>query len=360
MGLRRVCCCFPREETEPDRVIKGPKRRPKKPTVEFHLLLLGADGSGKSTLIRQMQIIHGQGFNDNERADLIPDIHKNIIDAMTVLVEQMGTENLNIRLEDESKYEDQDMFADVTNPMDERLLSVSRLWSDQGIQECFRRRSEYSTTHPLNVSSKYFLDAIEGRIIESGYLPITEDVIRVRKNTVGVIQYDFVVTDIQFKIIDVGGEREERVRWIDFLASRITCVIFLGAVDEYDTEFVVGDERKNRLKESMELFRQIQTHQWLNHTTFILFLNKEDVFKEKILTSDISDHFEDFRGFRNDPETGLQFIKRKFLEPTQPARAARMIYTHVTCATDTEGMRFVFDVVRDTILQLNLRQYNLV
>ena len=36
-----------------------------------------------------IQIIHGQGFNDEERAELIPDIQRNILEAMTVLVQQM-------------------------------------------------------------------------------------------------------------------------------------------------------------------------------------------------------------------------------------------------------------------------------
>jgi len=342
---------------EPMRVKE--RKRPRKPTVEFHLLLLGADGSGKSTFIRQMQIIHGQGFNDTERAELIPDIHNNIFDPMVVLVEQMKEENLNIPLVDPCKSEDVSLFQDTTRTMDERLRAVSRLWCDPGVQETFRRRGEFSTTHPINVSAKYFLDAIP-RINESGYLPITEDVVRVRRNTVGVIPYEFIVDDICFKIIDMGGEREERVRWIDFLASKITCVIFLTAIDEFDTEFIVEDQRKNRLKESLELFRQIQTFQWLSHTTFILFLNKVDIFKEKIRTSDMRDHFPDFKGIRHDEQTGQEFVKKKFTEKNNHSRTQRMVYPHFTCATDTETMRFVFDVVRDTILQLNLKQYNLV
>ena len=36
-------------------------------------------------------------------------------------------------------------------------------------------------------------------------------------------EYEFVLTDIQFKIIDVGEEREERVRWIDFLSVSTFC-----------------------------------------------------------------------------------------------------------------------------------------
>lgn len=142
--------------------------------------------------------------------------------------------------------------------------------------------------------------------------------------------------------------------------AKITCVIFLGAIDEYDTKFIAEDgEEKNRLKESIELFKRIQTFQWLAHTTFILFLNKVDVFREKLQTSDMVDHFTDYRGFRRDYASNLAFVKRKFHEESSPRRP-RMIYTHETCATDTAGMKFVFEAVRDTILQLNLRQYNLV
>jgi len=357
MALGCLCFC---KSGSPEPEHRRQDRRPKRPAVVFELLLLGADGSGKSTFIRQMQIIHGQGFNDVERAELIPDIHKNIMDAMEIMVNQLEETNLNIQLEDQTKYKDVELFADPEQAMDVRLRSVSRLWSDPAVKECYRRRSEYSTNHPLNVSTQYFLDAIEDRINEPGYLPITEDIIRVRRNTIGVIQYEFVLTDIQFKIIDVGGEREERVRWIDFLAQKITCVIFLGAIDEYDTKFIAEDgEEKNRLKESIELFKKIQTFQWLAHTTFILFLNKVDVFKEKLQTSDMVEHFTDYRGFTKDYASNLAFVKRKFHEDSS-SRRPRMIYTHETCATDTAGMKFVFEAVRDTILQLNLRQYNLV
>ena len=38
----------------------------------------------------------------------------------------------------------------------------------------------------------------------------------------------------------------------------------------------------------------------------------------------------------------------------------KIVYSHFTCATDTENIRFVFAAVRDTILQANLKEYNLV
>jgi len=252
-------------------------------------------------------------------------------------------------------------FHDSTAIFD-RLDAARILWSDGGIRTTFQRKGEYSTLHPLQVSTEYFMDHLD-RITERSYLPITEDIVRVRKQTKGVIQYEFVVTDIQFKITDVGGDREERDRWINFLQTKITCVIFIGAIDEYDTMFHENNDdgaEKNRLSESIELFAAIQNYSWLDHTTFILFMNKVDVFQEKIQNSNIGDFFPDYTGFPKDAETGKAFIRKKFLERNAQRRTSRMIYTHDTCATNTEGMRFVFEAVKDTILQLNLRQYNLV
>jgi hypothetical protein len=34
---------------------------------------------------------------------------------------------------------------------------------------------------------------------------------------ISLSEYEFTVNEIQFKIIDVGGDKDERRRWIDFL-----------------------------------------------------------------------------------------------------------------------------------------------
>lgn len=287
------------------------------------------------------------------------DIHKNIIHNMDILVTQCKQLRIGLRSSEGESAERTFLTSDDTV---EKLASAKILWDDKGIQECFNRRSEYETRNPLYTSTKYFMCELH-RILETSYMPINEDIIRVRKNTEGVIQYEFVVTDIQFRIIDVGGERAEREKWINFLQSRITCVIFLGAIDEYNTNFIECEEserEKNKLLEAIELFGTIQDYSWLEHTTFILFLNKIDIFEEKIKIYNIIDHFSEFPGFPRDAENGKRFIRRLFLEQNSNKGNNRMVYTHETCATNTEDMRFVFEAVKDTILQLNLRQYNLV
>jgi energy-coupling factor transporter ATP-binding protein EcfA2 len=48
------------------------------------LLLLGAGESGKSTIVKQMRILHINGFNEAEKREKIQDIRRNIRDSISV------------------------------------------------------------------------------------------------------------------------------------------------------------------------------------------------------------------------------------------------------------------------------------
>ena len=51
---------------------------------------------------------------------------------------------------------------------------------------------------------------------------------------------------------------------------------------------------------------------------------------------------------------GSAFFKEKFLETTKDK--SKSIYTHITCATDTENVTFVFKAVVGIILEYNLKR----
>lgn len=69
-----------------------------------------------------------------------------------------------------------------------------------------------------------------------------------------------------------------------------------------------------------------------------------------------------FSGPAGDAEAAKDFILRMYLalNPVPETGDPKTIYSHYTQATDTENIRFVFAAVKDTILQLNLKEYNLV
>jgi guanine nucleotide-binding protein G(o) subunit alpha len=49
----------------------------------------------------------------------------------------------------------------------------------------------------------------------------------------------------------------------------------------------VEDETTNRMHESLRLFDSICNNKWFVHTSIILFLNKKDLFAEKITRSSL-------------------------------------------------------------------------
>ncbi|XP_022245110.1 guanine nucleotide-binding protein G(s) subunit alpha-like [Limulus polyphemus] len=53
------------------------------------LLLLGAGESGKTTILKQMKILHLEGFSEIERKDKIQEIRQNVLQAIKELTANM-------------------------------------------------------------------------------------------------------------------------------------------------------------------------------------------------------------------------------------------------------------------------------
>jgi hypothetical protein len=128
--------------------------------------------------------------------------------------------------------------------------------------------------------------------------------------------------------------------------------MFLVAISEYDQILVETDQPVNRMKESLALFETISSYPWFINSSVILFLNKKDILEEKILTSNLADYFPEYKGPQGDYNQAREFIARMFIN-INPTRTSD-IYPHFTCATDTENIKFVFDVVKNHILQQHI------
>eukprot|EP00301_Raphidiophrys_heterophryoidea_P006932 c12746_g1_i5.p4 GENE.c12746_g1_i5~~c12746_g1_i5.p4 ORF type:complete len:118 (-),score=35.12 c12746_g1_i5:511-864(-) len=91
---------------------------------------------------------------------------------------------------------------------------------------------------------------------------------------------------------------------------------------------------------------------YFEKTHVVLFLNKRDLFAEKIRHVDLKETFPAYEG-GDDYEKGIEFLKALFL--AQNKIDFKMIHVHVTCATDTTTMRFIFDAVTSSLIMQNLR-----
>ncbi|KAK6039499.1 g-protein alpha subunit [Cooperia oncophora] len=104
--------------------------------------------------------------------------------------------------------------------------------------------------------------------------------------------------------------------------------------------------------ESMRLFESICNSRWFINTSMILFLNKKDLFAEKIKRSNITIAFPDYKGAQT-YEEATAFIEEKF--EGLNANPEKTIYMHQTCATDTNQVQMILDSVIDMIIQANLQ-----
>jgi len=183
------------------------------------------------------------------------------------------------------------------------------------------------------------------------YVPTEQDVLRSRAKTTGIIETEFDVDNIHFRMVDVGGQRSERKKWMHCFAD-VTCVIFCVALSEYDLK-LIEDETTPRMHESLHVFKEICNSKWFVDTSMILFLNKRDLFGEKILKVDLKVCFPEYKG-GHDYKKAVQFIQDKFVG--QNENASKVIYTHVTCATDTDNVSVVFKAVKDIVVRGFLKE----
>lgn len=318
------------------------------------ILLLGAGESGKSTFLKQMRIINGQEFDQKSLLDFRDTIYDNILKGMRVLVD--ARDKLGIGWQS-CENEKQGMLVMSwegrggtvgVEPGEFQLyvMALSALWADTGIQEAYCRRSEFQ----LSESVKYFLDNLD-RIGQLNYIPSKQDILFARKATKGIVEHDFFIKKIPFKMVDVGGQRSQRQKWFQCFDG-ITSILFMVSSSEYD-QVLMEDRRTNRLVESMNIFETIVNNKLFLNVSIILFLNKTDLLVEKIRTVDIRKNFPEFRGDPRRLEDVQAFLVQSFSRKRR--NRGKPLFHHFTTAVDTENIRFVFHAVKDTILQENLK-----
>jgi len=244
------------------------------------LLLLGAGGSGKSTLFKQMISIYGKGFSDADRAGYAKIISENIITAMKTLCQQAQMMGFPVDAAAQAKDFMELEFKDRGSIKITKLHAalVRTLWNDPGIKRTFEKQSNFQ----LVDSAQYFFERVD-EVATDGYTPTDQDVFRCRSATTGIVETNFTINGSEFSMFDVGGQRNERKKWIHCF-EHVTAVLFVAAISEYD-QVLYEDNTKNRIEEAMELFEEISNNKWFNNTSMILFLNKRDIFKEKKLST---------------------------------------------------------------------------
>lgn len=348
------CCIKDPETLHSYDIDKDLKKQQATLRKQVKVLLLGAGESGKSTFLKQMRIIHGNGY---EREELImckvPILHNIVRNIKTLL---QGRQLLEIPWREEDMEEKCQILMDYSakTELDAQIFETEyyqltkRLWNDATIKEVFSRRRELQ----LNDNAEYFFENLD-RLSDQTKQPNQQDLLRLRKKTTGIREEIYEIKGVPFHMVDVGGQRLQRHKWFKCFDQSVTSVLFLVASSAYD-QVIVEDKRTPRLEESCNIFDTIVNNKCFKDVSIILFLNKTDLLREKLPHSDFKRYFPHFGGDPLDIKDVQCFLLDMFDNVRR--NRDRALFHHFTTATDTENIKYVFAAVKDTILQNNLRQ----
>ena len=150
------CCMSDEEKTQRHRsktIDKQIAREKQQFKRTQKVLLLGSGESGKSTFLKQMRILHGAEFSEDELKSFKPVIYSNCVKGMKVLID--ARDKLHIPWGDENSIPHANLVFSYDNNMklDEPVFlqyvpSMILLWKDEGIKTSFDRRREFQLVRP--------------------------------------------------------------------------------------------------------------------------------------------------------------------------------------------------------------------
>lgn len=313
------------------------------------MCVIGTGDSGKTTFLKQLKRLYKDGFTKAELEQyrwVIP--QGNLLVPMQTLARHVGArDGVSKSLRRScTKLLEHDALTEASAAL------VAALWRASEVQRAWRDRAQLGLQLPSQAA--YFFAHAE-RIAAPEWTPTQEDVLRAKLKTTGINEVCFEERGSQFSVVDVGGQRSERRKWLHCFDG-VTCVLFLAALDDYD-QCLEEDPNTNRLDESLRLFAEVTGSRFFTQrVSWILFLNKDDLFRAKLAHHPLHEHCRDFstpHAPDADPDAyyaaALQYIKLKYRAHFKGA--GTLYEPYVTCAVDTENCKRVAAAVLDTVLR---------
>jgi len=333
-------CCA---DSKPSGPIAPPedKNEVKKEEKMIRLLLLGAGDVGKSTFMRQIRYLYGKPLEPAELTKFSSILPDNCLSSMKSLLHGAITHEFKIPKKLKKNIQ---AIIDATQLDAAAATSIAAVWCEDAMKELYEKRSELR----IQVSScaDYYFDNAE-RFASDTFVASKEDVFRCKLKTTGTQELKFEIDGGLFSITDVGGQRSERRKWL-YVFSGVRAVIFFAALDEYDL-FLEEDEQANRFNESVELFRLISSTEFLKNSSWILFMNKSDILKEKLKRYPINKFFHDVdEKDGKDFDYVVNYLRTKFVKSW---KGQTELFHFVTCNIDTDITQKTFKSVHAMLVQ---------
>ncbi|GMR45566.1 hypothetical protein PMAYCL1PPCAC_15761, partial [Pristionchus mayeri] len=195
------------------------------------ILLLGGADAGKSTILKQMRILHMDGFNEAEMRSFNKHLRYNVFEIFHAIA--LGVqEHVAVSEENEKKWinrfaEGLSWFRGIDDEKETGvLLAFLQLKS---VKYFMKQNPNYSS---LPDNSEYYIPMLADLLVKN-YMPTPENILNLRIPTTAVNEINFHFATSSIRLIDVGGQRTYRKKWIHCFDG-VAAVLFVASMAAYD------------------------------------------------------------------------------------------------------------------------------
>lgn len=286
------------------------------------MLLLGSGDSGKSTILKvsfiiahssamrylrpfdqQMRVIHHVPFSAQEIEIFRQLVFSNLTVGLKYVLDAMQDMDLKVSEENVPHVELIEEPVDIRDgdpfPLN-YLEPLKSLWSDPNVQRAWERGNEAALPEKYvpclqtfvcgllisAISLLYFFDSLD-RLFDPEYQPTESDIIQCRARTTGITETTFQLKDHEMLMVDVGGQKSERRKWIHCFQD-VTSILFLVSLSGYDQCLVEDKDAvsrstfmavtgvdvyshfdQNQMQDAMTIWDSICHSQWFKQTSIV-------------------------------------------------------------------------------------------
>eukprot|EP00457_Paulinella_chromatophora_P000642 gb/GEZN01000642.1/.p1 GENE.gb/GEZN01000642.1/~~gb/GEZN01000642.1/.p1 ORF type:complete len:1162 (-),score=192.01 gb/GEZN01000642.1/:465-3437(-) len=321
--------------------------------LTFKLLCLGPGESGKSTVIKQLRNVYLGQAGDEVKKKYVSTLHVNTISCMQALLKagahfnyplkggkEIHAAKVILRLSGQESPELDQEVADA----------IYILWQSEAIQKAYARKHEFW----LLDGAKYYFDHCM-EFADLDWLPSEEDMIMARARTTGIVATEFQAKELFWNVVDVGGQRSERRKWMNAF-DNVKAVIYIVNLGGYNS-VLFEDETRNRLEEALDLYEEVCANKVFLNTPIYLFLNKKDLFEERLRSTPLSEKFPEFKGESTNVRECIDFIAALFKARMKKVRGKTTGFkVWSVAARYKKDIKYAFLELTEDIVNQNIKQ----